>query len=175
MKTDDRLRAIDSSADSWRARLSRMAHEDVTLMRLLRVASQGITAFIDPILRNGGLTESSYHTLVVASAAGSRGCTVTQLCDQVGQNRANMTRILKLLETEGLARAQTDRRDARRKRIVASARGKQLVREFSERLDPLVDLAMGGISVADKRHLNRILRKLILAMSLAEAEAQKLA
>lgn len=174
MKTGDRLKAVDTSQDSWRASLSRVHPDDVTLLRLIRVASLGITGFTDPVLLGAGLTESSYHALVVIAASGAKGITVTTVCDQVGQTRANMTRILKLLESEALAEIQADGRDGRRKRIVATAKGRRLVRTCSERLDPIVGLAVSDLAPADKRALHQLLRKLIGSMSRAELEALRL-
>jgi hypothetical protein len=109
MNTSDRLKAIDNSQESWRASLSKVHPDDVTLMRLIRVASLGITAFTDPMLLEAGLTESSYHSLIVIVASGAKGITVTAVCDQVGQTRANMTRILKILEAGHLAEMRSDR------------------------------------------------------------------
>lgn len=173
MKTSDRLKAIDNSQESWRASLSKVPPDDVTLMRLVRVASLGITAFTDPMLLEAGLTESSYHSLIVIVASGAKGITVTAVCDQVGQTRANMTRILKLLETGQLAEMRSDGRDARRKRIVATAKGRRLIQACSERLDPIVVTAFASFGAQDKRVLQQLLRKLIASMSEAESEAQR--
>lgn len=175
MKTDDRLKAIDGSQESWKHSLSRVPAGDVTLMRLIRVASQGITAFTDPMLLEAGLTESSYHSLIVVVASGSRGISVTAVCDQVGQTRANMTRILKLLENGGLTKNAVDGRDARRKRIVATPRGRNLIQTCSGRLDPIVGTAFSALGAMEKRALNELLRKLIGSMSKAEAEARRVA
>lgn len=174
MKTGDRLKAVDASQDSWSASLSRVHPDDVTLMRLIRVASLGVTAFTDPVLIGAGLTESSYHALIVIAASGAKGITVTAVCDQVGQTRANMTRILKLLESEELAEIQADGRDGRRRRILATAKGRRLVRTCSERLDPIMGIALSDLGSADKRSLDRLLRKLIASMSRAEIEALRL-
>ncbi|MGB0220136.1 MAG: MarR family winged helix-turn-helix transcriptional regulator [Sinimarinibacterium flocculans] len=173
MKTSDRLKAIDNSRESWRASLSRVPPDDVTLIRLIRVASQGITAFTDPMLLEAGLTESSYHSLIVIAAGGDKGITVTAVCDQVGQARANMTRILKLLEAAQLTKMHSDDRDARRKRVVATAKGRRLVRTCSERLDPVVVTAFSALGDREKRSLDELLRKLIASMSEAESEAQR--
>jgi hypothetical protein len=80
MKTNDRLLAIDSSAQRWSENVPGIPQLDMTLMRLIRVASQGITACFDPLLRPTGLTESSFHTLVVIVGSGKRGTTPTALC-----------------------------------------------------------------------------------------------
>lgn len=173
MKTSDRLKAIDNSQESWRASLSKVPADDVNLMRLIRVASLGITAFTDPMLLESGLTESSYHSLIVIVASGAKGITVTAVCDQVGQTRANMTRILKLLEAEQLAQMLSDGRDARRKRIVATAQGRRLIQTCGARLDPVVVTAFASLGVQDKRALDQLLRKLIASMSEAEDQAQR--
>lgn len=173
MNTSDRLKAIDNSQESWRASLSKVHPDDVTLMRLIRVASLGITAFTDPILLEAGLTESSYHSLIVIVASGAKGITVTAVCDQVGQTRANMTRILKLLEAGHLAEMRSDGRDARRKRIMATAKGRRLIQKCSEHLDPIVVMAFSALGTQDKRALHQLLRKLIASISDAETEATR--
>lgn len=168
MRTADRLLAVDASAKGWREGVPEFPIEDVTLMRLIRVASLGITAFIDPVLRPTGLTESSYHTLIVVLASGDEGTTPSALCEQVGQNHANMTRILGLLASEKLIRIGRDARDARRRRVVATPAGRKLVRTYAARFEPLVKIAFGSLSAADKRGLERTLRRLIESMDAAE-------
>lgn len=168
MKTKDRLLAVDGSARDWREGVPEFPVEDVLLMRLIKVASLGITAFTDPVLRPTGLTESSYHTLIVVLASGRAGSNPSMLCEQVGQNRANMTRILDLLAREKLVRVQQDARDARRRRIVATPAGRTLVRTYAARFQPILDTAFGSLRPADKRALERILRVLIDSMDAAE-------
>lgn len=168
MKTNDRLLAVDASAKDWREGVPEFPIEDVILMRLIRVASLGITAITDPVLRPAGLTESSYHTLIVILASGSEGTTPSALCEQVGQNRANMTRILDLLGSEKLIRIGQNTRDARRKHIVITPAGRKLVRAYAKRFQPILQAAFATLREADKRALDRMLRSLIGAMDAAE-------
>lgn len=171
MKTKDRLHAVDASAKRWLEGVPEFPAEDVMLMRLIRVASLGITAFTDPALRPTGLTESSFHTLVVAMASGDDGTTPSALCEQVGQNHANMTRILSVLAKEALVQISPDPRDARRRRIVATAAGHALVRHYAGRFQPIVHTAFGSLSTAEKRALQSMLRRLIGSMDTAEVMA----
>lgn len=168
MRTKDRLLAVDASAGDWRKVAPQFQEEDVLLMRLIRVASLGITAFTDPILRPTGLTESSYHTLIVVLACGDGGTTPSTLCEQVGQTPANMTRILDLLATEKLIRIRPDARDARRRRVVATASGRKLVRDYAVRFEPLIRVAFGALGAAEKKVLERALRVLIESMDAVE-------
>jgi MarR family transcriptional repressor of emrRAB len=168
MKTRDRLLAVNASVKGWREGVPEFSIEDVTLMRLIRVASLGITAFTDPVLRPTGLTESSYHTLIVVLASGEEGTTPSILSEQVGQNHANMTRILSVLASEKLIRVSPDARDARRRRIVVTAAGRTLVRTYAARFEPIVKAAFASLSAADKRVLQRMLRSLIESMDAAE-------
>ena len=168
MKTRDRLRAVDASAPEWHKGVPEFPMEDVTLMRLIRVASLGITSIIDPLLRERGLTESSYHTLIVALASGPKGTTPSTLCEQVGQNRANMTRILDLLAEEQLVRVTVDARDARRRRVIATAVGRKLVRTIAQKFQPILKIVFGALHAADKRSLESTLRTLIESMDDAE-------
>lgn len=167
MKTRDRLLAVDASAKGWREGVPEFSVEDVTLMRLIRVASLGITALINPLLRPTGLTESSYHTLIVVLASGDGGTTPSTLSEQVGQNHANMTRILSLLAAEKLVRVSPDARDARRRRCDDAA-GRTLVRTYAARFEPIMKAAFASLSAADKRALQRTLRSLIESMDAAE-------
>jgi len=168
MKTKDRLLAVDSSARDWSRNVPGFAQQDVTLMRLIRVASQGITACFDPMLRHAGLTESSFHTLVVITGCGKQGTTPGALCEQVGQARANMTRILDLLLSEKLIRVDVHERDARRKRVSVTAAGQKLVQSEAARLAPIIEEVFGGLDAKDKREFERILRAIIESMDAAE-------
>lgn len=171
MKTRDRLLAVDSSSKDWREGVPELPIEDVMLMRLIRVASQGITAFTDPVLRPMGLTESSYHTLIVIVASGAQGTTPSALCEQVGQNRANMTRILDLLASEKMVQINADTRDARRRRVTGTALGRKLVRTYAGVLKPIGNAAFASLTAGDKQTLERLLRKLIASMDGAERMA----
>lgn len=164
MKTADRLRAIDASMKDWAANLPQFQVQDLTLMRLVRVASQGITALIDPVLQPTGLTESSFHTLLILFAAGARGATPSDLCGQVGQARANMTRILNLLAEEGLVETRGDPRDARRKYIQITPQGRRLVKRYADLLSPVAKAALGGLRDAEKNVLEQLLRQFIASM-----------
>jgi DNA-binding MarR family transcriptional regulator len=168
MKTNDRLLAIDSSGPGWRESFPDVPQQDVTLMRLIRVASQGITAFTDPILRPAGLTESSFHTLVVIVASGRQGTTPGSLCEQVGQNRANMTRILDLLLSEKLVRIDVHERDARRKRVAITPAGRKLVKGYAGNFAPIVLESFSGLSAQDKKTFEHLLRAVIASMDKAE-------
>lgn len=168
MKTNDRLLAIDSSAQRWSENVPGIPQLDVTLMRLMRVASQGITACFDPLLRPAGLTESSFHTLVVIVGSGKCGTTPSALCEQVGQNRANMTRILDLLLSEKLVRVDTHERDARRKRVALTPAGRKLIKSYAGRFAPIVGEVFSRVDEKDKRHFERVLRTVIASMDAAE-------
>ncbi|MDE1011715.1 MAG: MarR family winged helix-turn-helix transcriptional regulator [Paraburkholderia fungorum] len=173
MKTNDRLLAVDASAKDWREGVPEFSIRDVMLMRLIRVASLGITALTDPVLRPTGLTESSYHTLIVVLASGAAGTTPSVLCEQLGQNRANMTRIIDLLKSEKLIRIGRDTRDARRRHIVITPSGSTLVRTYAKRFQPILRTVFGTLAESDKRALNCMLRNLIGAMDAAERLVQR--
>lgn len=168
MRTRDRLNAVDASARGWSEGLPGLDSEHIMLMRLIRVASQGIAAITDPVLRPSGLTESSWHTLVVVVASGQAGSTPSVLCHQVGQANANMTRILFVLETEKLIRIGSDKRDARRRRAIATPAGRKLVKTYSSQLGPYFKATFLTLSRDDCASLQRILREVILSMDSAE-------
>lgn len=168
MKTKDRLLAIEASSKGWSQVFPDASVEDVALMRLLRVTSLGIAAFVDPVLRGSGLTESSYHTLIVIAASGESGTTPSTLCEQVGQHHANMTRILRVLANEKLVEITQDSRDGRRRHVVSTAAGNMLVQSNAKRLQPVIQTALSALNTADKRLLRDMLRSLIESMDAAE-------
>lgn len=173
MKTLDRLTAIDASVGAWAAVAPDLPAMDMVLMRLVRVASLGITACMEPVLRPEGLTESSYHTLIVVTSAGSAGITPGALCEQLGQTRANMTRILETLHDKGFIAIAEDQHDRRRKQVEATAAGRRLVQRYAKALAPVAALAMSGLTAGDKQVLEKLLRKLSKSMDAAERWSMK--
>ncbi|WP_293371664.1 MarR family winged helix-turn-helix transcriptional regulator [Nevskia sp.] len=171
MNTNERLRAVFSSMPSWQLGVPELSAQDVLLMRLLRVASQGITACVDPVIRPAGLTESSFHTLIIVMAAGAEGTTPTALCTQVGQAAANMTRILEVLRRESLIDIRLDSRDGRRRRVFVTELGASIVQGYAGRLAPIVSAALAGISATDKATFERLLLAIVASLDKAEAMA----
>lgn len=101
-------------------------------------------------------------------ANGDRGTTPSALCEQVGQNRANMTRILNVLETEGQVQVLADPHDARRRRVVITPAGRALVRSHAQAFKPIVATAFSALKPAEKKALEQILRRLVVSMDRAE-------
>lgn len=172
VKTIDRLAAVDASMPKWQAIFPALQSKDVLLLRLIRAASQGITSCFDPPLARYGLTESSYHALVVVTAHGRAGTTPSALCGEVGHTRANMTRILGLLESQGLVSVSSDSRDGRRKWIRVSPTGRDLVRTCAAELEPIIAAALGNIPTADKTEVERVLREVVTALGTVERRRQ---
>lgn len=168
MKTTDRLLAIDSSANRLREGIPGIPLGDVQLMRLIRVASLGISACVEPVLRPKGLNESALHTLMIAISGGPQGATPGSLCDQVGQTRANMTRILRVLAKHKLVAIVTDRGDGRRKRVAATMAGRKVAISCADALRPVIRRALDGLSSAEKRVFEGLLRAVIASMSVEE-------
>lgn len=168
MKTIDRLFAIDASAQRLQAGIPSVPLADVQLMRLIRVASLGISACVEPVLRPKGLNESALHTLMIAVSSGEAGATPTALCDQVGQTRANMTRILDSLVRQKLVTAISDGGDGRRKRISVTPAGRKLAQSCSQALKPVITSAMSGLNDDEKQKFELMLRRLIGTLGVEE-------
>lgn len=168
MKTIDRLFAIDSSAKRLQTGLPNVPLADVQLMRLIRVASLGISACVEPVLRPKGLNESELHTLMLALSGGESGTTPGALCDQVGQTRANMTRILDVLARQKLIVIKADGRDGRRKRVSATETGRKLAQACTKALKPVIESAMNGLTDEEKQRFELMLRRLIGSLGVEE-------
>lgn len=170
MKSIDRLAAIETSSPRLSERIPDMPPQLVVLMRLVRAASQGMSDYIDPLLRPVGFTESTLHTLMLLFASADGTASPGTLCELVGQTRANMTRILESLAKSRLVSRAIDGRDGRRQVIRITAEGRRLMREAVPRVAAPLKLAMGGMTKDEIGTLIALLRKLIVSLDRGERQ-----
>lgn len=175
MKTSSRTQSVYTSLPQWAASVPGLPLTEVKLLRLVRVASLGITAITEPILRPHGLTESSYHALVTIAASGSAGLAPGLLSELIGQTRSNMTRIVRLLSSKKLIRSLPDPHDARSRVLMISEAGLHLVNTQGRELGRLVAMAESTLTSREKSTLESLLRKMLASMDRTEEEALRTA
>ena len=144
-------------------------------LRLVRAASQGISDFMDPLLRPLGFAESALHTLILLFASTEGRASPGELCDTVGQTRANMTRILQTLAKQKFISRTTDRSDGRRQLISITAEGRRLIHELVPRFFGPLKQALEGMSSEEMHLLSTLTRKLIESLDQGQRQLRVLA
>ena len=131
------------------------------MVRLIRISVVGLGQYFEPVFRELGLTESSFHVLCLLVASDNGMASPSELSELVGTSRANMTRILDSLVDDGLATRAVEPRDARRFAIRITPAGRKRTTQAGPRLvDPLTG-AFSGLSLDEFSALDRLLRKAI--------------
>ena len=82
---------------------------ETVMVRLIRISVVGLGQFFEPVFREIGLSENSFHVLCLLMASDRNRASPSTLSEMVGTSRANMTRILDELEGGGfVSRASED-------------------------------------------------------------------
>ncbi|MDB5970062.1 MAG: MarR family transcriptional regulator [Hydrocarboniphaga sp.] len=168
MKGTDRVDAIDASTPRMVDNMPGVPVDIIALMRLMRAANQGLSNFLEPVMRPFGFTESSFHTLMLIFSSEQGTATPSQLCELVGQTRANMTHILAGLVSQSYVSRSTDGDDGRRRIIRITAEGRRLVRATLPTLAAPLSLALEGLKPADITQLDKLLRRFVASLANGE-------
>jgi MarR family transcriptional repressor of emrRAB len=113
------------------------------------------------VFRAIGLTENSFHVLCLLMAADGGRAAPSELAELVGISRANMTRILESLESDGFVTRAIEARDARRHAIQITAAGREVTSSAVPRMSEPLQRAFSGLSAEEFVQLDNLLRKAI--------------
>jgi MarR family transcriptional repressor of emrRAB len=159
----ERLRAIERSTPSMAEALPDLPMSETVMIRLIRISVAGLGNYFEPVFRDLGLTESSFHVLCLLLSSEQGRASPSELSELVGTSRANMTRILEDLMSDGLASRALEERDARRHIIRITPAGRKAARQAVPRLiAPLKD-AFSGLNAQEFATLDKLLRKAIVS------------
>jgi len=150
--------------------LSELPVQVISAMRLMRAANQGLSSYLEQLLRPLGFTESSFHTLMLLFSSDKGTASPGMLCDLVGQTRANMTRIIDGLITQAYVSRTTDGGDGRRRIIRITAQGKRLVQASLPLLGGPMTLAVAELKPSEIKQLDKLLRRLVTSLESAERQ-----
>lgn len=159
MRGVERLAAVDRSTPAMAAALPALPMAETTMIRLMRIGVVGLGQFFEPVFRDIGLTESSFHVLCLLIADPRGQASPSELADLVGTSRANMTRILDLLVADQLVLRTAETRDARRSIVQITAHGRAVADAAIPRLVQPLTRAFDDLTVAEMATLARLLRK----------------
>ncbi|MGQ0620406.1 MAG: MarR family winged helix-turn-helix transcriptional regulator [Panacagrimonas sp.] len=143
--------------------LPEMPMDGTVMVRLLRISVFGMSDFFEPVFRAIGLSENSFHVLCLLVAAEGGSESPSELSEMVGTSRANMTRILEELDSDGYVTRVAAARDGRRQIITITAAGRKKVRETVPRIAEPLQVAFSELNDQELAQLNGLLRKLIVS------------
>ena len=161
MRGIERLVAVERSTPAMARALPELPMPETVMVRLLRINVVGLGQFFEPVFRDIGLTESSFHVLCLLMAADQGRAAPSELSELVGTSRANMTRILGVLTADGLVTREGEERDGRRATIQITPLGRSVAHDAVPRLRAPLELAFADLSAEEFDLLNALLRKLI--------------
>lgn len=134
---------------------------ETVLIRLIRVSVSTLGDFFEPVFREIGMAESSFHVLCLLQASDRGHASPSELSDLVGTSRANMTRILDDLISSGLASRELEERDGRRRIIRITSAGRKAARQAVPRLVVPLKSAFAGLTPKEFAQFDALLRKVI--------------
>jgi homoprotocatechuate degradation regulator HpaR len=111
--------------------MTTFAHRN--LPRLLLQAREAVMGHFRPNLREHGLTDQQWRVLRVL---GERGATdAGTIASEAYLLGPSLTGVLSRMERDGLVKRSRDAADARRTRVLATAKGKRLVQKLAESIE----------------------------------------
>lgn len=163
MRGIERLTAVARSTPSMEKALPDLPMQETVMVRLIRISVVGMGHFFEPVFRDLGLTEYSFHVLCLLLASENGVASPSELSELVGTSRANMTKILDSLVTDGLVIRAAEPRDARRFVIRITPEGRKRTTQAAPQLIEPLQRAFSGLSADEFSMLDKLLRKAIVS------------
>lgn len=159
-----KLASVKRSTPSMAAALPNLPMPEAVMVRLVRILASAMTAYFDPVFRSIGLTESVFHVLCLLMAADDGQASPGELTELVGTSKANMSRILQQLISDGLVSRTLESMDARRHVIQITPKGRKIASEaVPKMMEPLLK-AFSGLTPQEFITLNALMQKAILSL-----------
>jgi MarR family transcriptional repressor of emrRAB len=137
-----------------------MPAPEAILCRLMLMVGGSIEEELESKLKPHKLNHSEFLTLMILYSQPDGSSTPGELCEYTSQGATNMTRIANTLVKRGLITRGAGAEDRRRVSIRITAAGKRFVVKMLPPMFPRLGAMFAGFSDTDKRHLDRLLRKL---------------
>lgn len=133
---------------------------EARLCRLMLMLGDDIEEELEFKLKPHKLNHSEFLTLMILYSRPDGSSTPGELCEYATQGATNMTRIANALVKRGLITRGGSEEDRRRVLIRITPAGRRFVQKMLPPMFPRVATMFAGFSDTDKRHLDRLLRKL---------------
>jgi DNA-binding MarR family transcriptional regulator len=109
--------------------------------------------------------------MMMLYANAESGMHAALLSEASGETRTNMTRICDELARKGLLRRRASTGDRRRVALEITRKGVALIERLLPKMWTELDLGMRALRAAEKRELERLLKKLATALDAKEQSA----
>lgn len=159
---------IEASIGRVAERLRGAPVRDIVLLRLIKHLSARFSAHLSRMVRPAGLSEVGFRTMMMLYANAESGMHAALLSEASGETRTNMTRICDELARKGLLRRRAGTGDRRRVALEITRKGVALIERLLPKMWTELDLGMRALRAAEKRELERLLKKLATALDAEE-------
>ena len=140
--------------------IPQMPAAEARLCRLMLMVGSSLEEELEYKLKPHKLNHSEFLTLMILYSRPDGSSTPGELCEYATQGATNMTRIANALVKRGLITRGASKEDRRRVLIRITPAGRRFVEKMLPPMFPRVATMFASFSDSDKRHLDRLLRKL---------------
>lgn len=140
--------------------IPQMPAVEARLCRLMLMLGRDIEEELESELKPNKLNHSEFLTLMILYSRPDGTSTPGELCEYTNQGATNMTRIGNALVKRGLIVRAANAIDRRQVLIRITPSGRRMVQKMLPPMFPRLTSLFAGFSNTDKRHLDRLLRKL---------------
>jgi MarR family transcriptional repressor of emrRAB len=160
----DYMQGIETGVGQVSHRMPALPLLDVMLVRLLSLASEGLTVHFLRVLKPHGLNESDFRVLMQLYSSPSGSAYPSELCAFVVQTPTNMTRIADALVKRKLVTRTPGEKDRRRIELRITPAGRRFVGVLLPKLFPILRAAFADLDEREKRALQSLLQRVIAAV-----------
>jgi MarR family transcriptional repressor of emrRAB len=164
MRGSRRLALIAASSLRMERALPDLPMPGTVIVRLLRIAGFGLQDYFEPVFRSLGLTEKTFHVLCLLTTEDDGFASPARLSEMIGSTRANMTRLIEALVSDGYVVRSIDPRDARRHIIRITPAGRAKTTSAAPQLAEPIHSLLSSFNDKERTALTGLLRKLILSL-----------
>lgn len=151
---------MDEGIDRVGQLVPQMPVAEARMCRLMLMLGATIDRELEAKLKPNKLNHSEFLTLMILYSRPDGSSTPGELCEFTTQGATNMTRIANALVKRALITRGSSKEDRRRVLIRIAPAGRRFVQKMLPPMFPRVATMFAGFSDTDKRHLDRLLRKL---------------
>lgn len=159
-----KLASVKRSTPAMAAALPELPMAETVIVRLAQILRTSMHAYFDPMFRKVGFTESSFHVLCILLSSPGGCASPSELSELVGTSKANMTRILDLMEKENLVTRTVEAMDGRRYIVEITPEGREKSTAAVPRFNTSLKAAFSALTSEELSTLNALMQKAILSL-----------
>jgi DNA-binding MarR family transcriptional regulator len=162
---------VREAAQQIAERCPNMRVDESMLCRILVIVSRDLVARLDRLIAPEGLSDLEYRLLLMLFARGG-SASPGELCGQLTQSPANLTRIGDLLAARDLIRRSPHPVDRRRQVISITPAGEQIVQLLIPRVTSAMTQLFDDFGPEERDRFLQYLLRLMQALDAVPAEAE---